>query len=127
MTMRDLEGVERREIWDGVMARMIEGDRMTLAIVEIAPGGRVPEHRHDNEQIGFVIEGSLTFTVGEETRTLGPGGSWCIRSGVPHHVDVGPKGAVVAEAYAPIRADWSAIPVLEPAPPRWPRETSDFP
>jgi quercetin dioxygenase-like cupin family protein len=120
-TMRDIEGMGRREIWDGVTARLVEGDRMTLAIVEIAPGRRVPEHAHDNEQLGFVIEGSVTFTVGDETRTLGPGGSWCIASNVQHHVDVGPGGAVVAEAYAPIRADWAAIPVDEPTPPNWPR------
>jgi quercetin dioxygenase-like cupin family protein len=119
--MRDLAGMERRQIWDGVTARMVQGDRMTLAVVEIAPGKRVPGHAHDNEQIGFVIEGSVTFTVGDETRTLGPGGSWCIPSNVPHHVDVGPDGAVVAEAYAPIRADWAAIAVDEPAAPCWPR------
>jgi quercetin dioxygenase-like cupin family protein len=119
--MRDIDGMGRREIWDGVTARMVEGERMTLAIVEIAPGKRVPQHAHDNEQIGFVIEGSVTFTVGDETRTLGPGGSWCIPSNVPHHVDVGPDGAIVAEAYAPIRADWAAFPVDEPAPPNWPR------
>jgi quercetin dioxygenase-like cupin family protein len=119
-SMRPLDTVERREIWAGVTARMVEGDRMTLAIVELAPGSLVPEHAHDNEQIGFVIEGSVTFTVGEETMTLGPGGSWRIRSDVAHRVDVGPDGAVVAEAYAPVRADWQALPLLEPAPPRWP-------
>lgn len=119
--MRDIDGMGRRQIWDGVTARMVQGERLTLAVVEIAPGKRVPEHAHDNEQLGFVIEGSVTFTVGDETRTLGPGGSWCIPSEVPHHVDVGSDGAVVAEAYAPVRADWAAIAVDEPAPPRWPR------
>jgi hypothetical protein len=38
---------------------------------------------------------------------------------VPHHVDVGPDGAVVAEAYAPGRADWAALPLLDPAPLSW--------
>ena len=119
-SIRDLETVERREIWDGVTARVIEGERMTLAVVEIAPGKRVPEHVHDNEQIGFVIQGTLTFTIGEETKLLGPGGSWRILSNVAHHVEVGPTGAVVAEAYAPIRADWAALPRQAPAPPVWP-------
>lgn len=118
--MRDLESLDRQEIWDGVTARMIEGDRMTLAIVEIPPGRQVPEHAHDNEQIGFVIEGSLTFTIGDEARELGPGGSWCILSGTPHQVDVGPNGAVVAEAYAPGRADWAKLPKRSPGPPSWP-------
>jgi quercetin dioxygenase-like cupin family protein len=118
--MRPIDQLSRREIWDGVTARMVEGERMTLAIVEIAPGKRVPEHTHDNEQIGFVIDGSVTFTVGGEVRELGPGGTWRIFSNVPHHVDVGPRGAVVAEAYAPGRADWAALPQLQPASPVWP-------
>jgi len=122
--MRPLEALNRREIWDGVAARMVEGERMTLAIVEIAPGKRVPEHAHDNEQIGFVIEGSVTFTVGEEIKQLGPGGTWRILSEVPHQVDVGPDGAVVAEAYAPGRADWARLPELDPSPPRWPTDPS---
>jgi quercetin dioxygenase-like cupin family protein len=119
-TMKELRELETVPIWDGVTARTVEGDRMTLAIVEIAPGRRVPEHHHDNEQIGFVISGTVTFTVGDEVRTLGPGGSWCIRSHVPHKCDVGPEGAIVAEAYAPGRADWAAIPKAEPTRPVWP-------
>lgn len=118
-SMKAIDEVSRREIWDGVIARMVEGDRMTLAIVEIPAGRRVPEHAHDNEQIGFVISGSVTFTVGDEVRALGPGGTWCIRSNVPHHVDVGPDGAVVAETYSPGRADWAALPLLGPAPLTW--------
>ncbi|GAA1661576.1 cupin domain-containing protein [Fodinicola feengrottensis] len=120
--MRELAEVGRREIWDGVTARMVEGERMTLAIIEIAAGKHVPEHVHDNEQIGFVIEGTVTFTVGDQTRVLGPGGSWRILSNVPHHAEVGPEGAVVAEAYAPGRADWANLPLLGPATPIWPHQ-----
>lgn len=119
-SMRPLEAIPPRQIWDGVLARVIEGDQLTLAVVEIEPGKRVPEHRHVNEQIGFVIRGQVTFTVGAETRTLGPGGSWRILADVPHHVDVGPDGAIVAEAYAPVRADWQALDELPPQAPRWP-------
>jgi quercetin dioxygenase-like cupin family protein len=119
-SMYPLEDLKRREIWDGVTARMVEGDRMTLAIVEIAPGRRVPEHSHDNEQIGFVIEGSVTFTVGEETQELGPGGTWRILSNVAHQVHVGPDGAVVAESYTPGRSDWAALPQSDATAPQWP-------
>jgi quercetin dioxygenase-like cupin family protein len=119
-TLHELEELHRTAIWDGVTARMVEGERMTLAIVEIAPGKRVPQHQHDNEQLGFVIKGTVTFTVGDEVRTVGPGGSWCIRSNVPHECDVGPEGAIVAEAYAPGRADWAQLPKDGPAKPVWP-------
>jgi quercetin dioxygenase-like cupin family protein len=118
--MRDLTAIPPRQIWDGVLARLVEGTGLTLAVVEIEPGRRVPEHTHPNEQLGFVIQGSVTFTIGSETRTLGPGGSWQISPDIPHHVDVGPDGAIVAEAYAPPRADWANLNPLDTAAPRWP-------
>jgi unsaturated pyranuronate lyase len=118
--MEDLKEIRPREVWDGVLARLIEAEGLTLAVVEIQPGKRVPEHRHHNEQLGFVVRGSVTFTIGTETRSLGPGGTWRIPANVPHHVDVGPDGAVVAEAYAPARADWAGLGPLPPAAPTWP-------
>jgi hypothetical protein len=41
-------------------------------IVEV-PGAELPEHRHVNEQFGMVIEGSVVFRVGNESRTVEPG------------------------------------------------------
>jgi len=118
--MRDLKEIPPREIWGGVLARLVEAEGLTLALVEIPPSQRVPEHRHPNVQLGFVIQGSVTFTIGEEIRTLGPGGTWRITSDVPHHVEVGPDGAIVAEAYAPARTDWAGLDQMEKATPRWP-------
>jgi quercetin dioxygenase-like cupin family protein len=118
--MQDLKEIRPREIWDGVLARLIEAEGLTLAVVEIRPGQRVPEHAHHNEQLGFVIGGSVTFTIGAETRSLGPGGTWRIPANVPHRVEVGPDGAIVAEAYAPARADWASLDPLEATAPRWP-------
>jgi quercetin dioxygenase-like cupin family protein len=118
--MRDLKEIPPREIWDGVLARLVEAEGLTLAVVEIPPGQRVPEHTHVNEQLGFVISGSVTFTIGTETRTLGPGGTWRILANVPHHVEVGPDGAVVTEAYAPPRTDWAGLAPVERSSPRWP-------
>jgi unsaturated pyranuronate lyase len=119
-TMRNLAAIPPRQIWGGVFARLLEGTGLTLAVVEIEPGERVPEHFHVNEQLGFVIQGSVTFTIGGETRTLGPGGTWQIPPSVPHYVDVGPDGAIVAEAYAPARGDWAGLDQLETTAPRWP-------
>lgn len=119
-TFRELAAVEPKQIWDGVLARIVQGELVTMAIVELAPGSVVPEHRHENEQLGFVLRGEVTFTVGEETRHLGPGGTWRILANVPHHVEVGQDGAVVAETYSPVRADWAGLAPQDPAPPRWP-------
>jgi quercetin dioxygenase-like cupin family protein len=117
--LRDLAEFDLREIWDGVAARSVHGDRLTLAVVELDAGTVVPEHSHDNEQLGIVLRGSLTFRVGDETRALEAGGTWRIPSDVPHEVHVGPDGAVVIDVFAPARDDWRDRHMLERSP-RWP-------
>jgi len=91
-----------------------------MAVVEVDPRAVLPEHAHVNEQFGMVIEGTMHFRVGEETRTLGPGGIWRISSGTPHTATAGEVGAVVIDVFSPIRTDWAAREPLEPKPSRWP-------
>ena len=110
------------KVWgETVQARRVEGERITLAIVELAPNAVVPEHRHANEQLGMVIRGRMHFTVDGETRDLGPGGTWRILGDRPHDVVAGPEGAVVIDVFTPIRSDWEDRRIVDPAPPpKWP-------
>jgi quercetin dioxygenase-like cupin family protein len=117
----DLADVEALRIWDGVAARVVGGDRVTVAVVELDPGSVVPEHSHQHEQIGVCVTGSLEFRVGEEEREVGPGGSWRIPGGTPHEVRTGPEGAVVVETWSPKREDWAELERLEGVRPPWPR------
>jgi quercetin dioxygenase-like cupin family protein len=119
-TFGELEKLPTREIWNGVIARVVQSELITMAIVELEPNSVVPEHHHVNEQLGFVIKGSVVFTVGGERRECTPGSTWRILADVPHDVRVGPEGAVVAEVYSPVRADWAALPESDPKPTRWP-------
>jgi quercetin dioxygenase-like cupin family protein len=119
-TLQNLDEVASTPIWDGVLARAIHGERLTLGVVELAPGAVVPEHQHDNEQLGLLIRGTLTFTVGGEQRELAPGGTWRIPSNVPHTCVAGPEGAVAADVFAPGRADWLETPPGPEASPVWP-------
>ena len=118
----DFESRPVIDVWgEAVRARRIEGDRITLALVELAPNAEVPGHEHEAEQLGMVVEGSVTFTLGDERRDLGPGGTWRIPSGVPHQVTAGPAGATVIDVFAPPRSDWDALAPLAPRPTlRWP-------
>ena len=110
-------------VWDGVAARRIQGDRITLALIELDPDSVVPEHRHEYEQVGLVIRGRLSFRVAEETREVGPGDGWRILRDVPHSVAVGPDGATVVETFSPVRSDWDHLPVHESSRPRWPEQS----
>jgi quercetin dioxygenase-like cupin family protein len=116
----DLEGLDAQRIWDGVAGRVVEGERVTLAVIELDPDSVVPEHRHENEQVGVLVSGRLEFRIGDDTRLVEPGGTWCIPADVPHEVRTGPQGAVAVEVFAPARADWAGLERFEARPPRWP-------
>jgi quercetin dioxygenase-like cupin family protein len=117
----DLADTVPIQVWEGVVVRRVQGEKLTLAVVELAPDAVVPEHRHPNEQCGLVIEGEVTFRIRDEERVLGPGGTWRILSDVPHSVVTGPGGAVVVDVFAPARDDWDDRPIVgtEDDRPRW--------
>lgn len=108
------------KIWTGAVARAVHGDRITMAAVDLDPNLHVPEHHHENEQLGFVLKGSVTMTIGGEARELRAGEAYAIRSNVPHSAQTGPEGATVVDVFAPIRADWEKAERLEPSRGGWP-------
>jgi quercetin dioxygenase-like cupin family protein len=116
----DLGSIRPLPVWDGVAARPVRSGRMTLTVIELDPGAVVPEHAHENEQVGVALAGSMRFRIGGEEREVSPGSTWSIPANVPHSVTVGPEGCVVAEVFAPGRDDWSAIQPDEARTPRWP-------
>ncbi|MQA10416.1 MAG: cupin domain-containing protein [Pseudonocardiaceae bacterium] len=119
-TFSELDAMATKRIWDGVTARIVQSELITMAIVELEPNSVVARHQHENEQLGFVIEGSIHFTVDGVSRECGPGDTWRILANVPHHAEAGRDGAVVAEVYSPVRADWAQLPDSAAQSTRWP-------
>lgn len=94
---------------------------MTLAVVDLRPNVVLPEHHHENEQLGFILRGSLTFTIGGEKRELAAGDTYEIPSHTPHDAVAGPEGCTAVDVFAPVRADWEQLERPDPFPPDWPR------
>lgn len=107
-------------IWDGVLARTLNGDRVTIGFVDIEPNVLVPEHQHENEQVGFVLRGSVTMTVEGQARELRVGETYTIASLLPHSAKAGADGVSVVDVFAPVRQDWKTKPTVDPFPGRWP-------
>lgn len=119
-TFRSLAELGTLPIWDGILARRIEGHDITLAVVELEPGAAALLHHHPQEQLGLVLKGRMHFVIGTETRDLGPGDTYVIHSNVPHEATAGPEGAVVIDVFAPIRHDWHRLEPGAAQAPRWP-------
>jgi quercetin dioxygenase-like cupin family protein len=108
------------KVWPGVNARAVNGERITMALVELDPNQPVPEHQHENEQMGFVVRGQMEMRVGDETRLLTPGDAYSIPSNTLHAVVTGPEGCVVMDIFAPVRDDWEKLERAQPSPGSWP-------
>ena len=117
---KPLEEMHPIVLADGIKARAVNGDRLTMAVVDLAPNAISPEHKHENEQLGFVIRGSMTMRIGDEVLELHAGDTYVIPSEVEHGAAAGPEGATITDVFAPIRADWNSRERLEPARGDWP-------
>jgi quercetin dioxygenase-like cupin family protein len=115
-----LKDMAPQTVWDGVVARVVEGRQMSFAVVELAPNAIVARHQHMNEQIGLVLKGTMTFTIGGETRVIQAGDTYNIPGDLPHEASAGPDGAVVIDVFSPVRADWAKFPKTAPTKTLWP-------
>jgi quercetin dioxygenase-like cupin family protein len=81
---------------------------MMLAHVYLDKGCIVPKHSHDNEQLTYVLEGVLRFTIGEaqdEIVDVGPGEVLVIPSNVPHRAEA-LEDTLDVDIFCPPRQDW---------------------
>ena len=95
-----------------------ETDSVRCLCVDIH--GTVPLHYHpDGTHRNYVLKGRLRFTIGGETREVGPGDFLMIPMGVPHKVElVGDSPASLATVDTPpidvSRCVWLEDPPEEP-------------
>lgn len=103
----DLDKRPVRDLFPGATAKTFWGEKMMLSRVVIEPGGVVPPHQHPHEQAGVVLEGQLEFTIGGETRVLGPGDMYVIPGGVEHTVvSVSDETAIALDIFSPVREEY---------------------
>jgi quercetin dioxygenase-like cupin family protein len=97
--------VEPHTLFPGVRLRAIGGEQVLLCHVTYEPGTTVVRHSHpEAEQVMWIIEGDLTMTVGDETKTLGAGDVVVVNPGVEHEL-YSEGGLTFIEALAPVLRD----------------------
>ncbi|HZZ39914.1 MAG TPA: cupin domain-containing protein [Acidobacteriaceae bacterium] len=88
--------------------QFVYGERAMLARVLLRKGAVVPEHSHENEQITYILEGALRFTMGNgQIITVGAGEVLVIPSHMPHKAEA-LEDTVDLDIFTPPRADWIA-------------------
>ena len=107
-TLHRLEDVPREQVTPQLGRRLITGEKLMMASVELQRGCIVPKHSHVHEQMSYVLEGWLRLKVGDdgsETYDLRPGDVVLLPSNVPHAAEAMEKTRVI-DLFSPPREDW---------------------
>ena len=88
--------------------RLISGERVMLALVELEAECVVPEHAHVHEQVTYVLDGCLRLTTGADgsvSHDLRAGEVIHLPSNLPHAA-VALEKTRVLDVFSPPREDW---------------------
>jgi len=95
-------------IEEGKNSRKIKAHNGNIMFVEVIfeNGGEGSPHTHPHEQASYCTEGKFEYTVGDETKIIGPGDSVYIPSNVLHGCKlIGDRGVLI-DVFSPQRQDF---------------------
>jgi len=85
--------------------KLITGDRIMMSHVILKKGSVVPAHKHANEQITYILRGTLKFEVNGKDIVLREGDVLHIPSNVVHSA-VALEDTLDLDVFSPPRQDW---------------------
>ena len=98
--------LKTEQILEGITLKAISGDKTMMTFFEFEPNAVIPSHKHPHEQITYIIEGEMEFTVEGETKILKEGDGVVILSNQEHGAIVLNKQTKAVDAWYPIREDY---------------------
>jgi quercetin dioxygenase-like cupin family protein len=108
------KGELRHISWDSVAVEALNpllglhfvvGQNVMLARVLLKKGCIVPEHSHPNEQLAFILEGSLKFWIDGKEIVVNSGEVLTIPPNMPHKAEA-LEDTIDFDIFNPPRADW---------------------
>jgi quercetin dioxygenase-like cupin family protein len=104
------DDMPKQRVTEMIDRRIVCGDRMMLAHVYLKKGSVVPRHAHDNEQLTYILEGALKFSIGAEDAAkeeliVRAGEVLVIPSNVPHQA-LALEDTLDVDVFCPPRQDW---------------------
>lgn len=90
----------------GVTRRILSySDNLMMCEIRFEKGAKGNFHSHVHEQITYIAEGSFSFTIAGETKTVRKGDSVYMPSGAEHGVTCLEEGILV-DVFSPKREDF---------------------
>ena len=97
--------MEKEAVSETFARRFVHGEKAMLAQIYLKKGSVVPLHRHESEQISYVLEGALALELEGQRVVVRKGQVLVIPSNVPHSA-AALEDTVGLDIFAPPRQDW---------------------
>jgi quercetin dioxygenase-like cupin family protein len=105
----DWNEVPWERVRDGVERKAFSGEGATVALNRLQPGHEPRPHSHPNEQIAYVISGTIDFHIGEEVVRVSGGGLLVIPPNANHWgVVVGDEPVLNLDVFTPKRSEYAS-------------------
>lgn len=88
-----------------IQRHFVVGDQIMLARILLKKGAEVPRHSHANEQVTWILEGALQFSIDGREVVVRAGEVLCIPPHMPHAA-VALEDTVDVDVFTPPRQDW---------------------
>jgi quercetin dioxygenase-like cupin family protein len=102
------DDIPKEQLKADLHRRLIPAERMTIGHVYLDTGCVVPKHSHENEQLTYILEGTLRFWLGDdeaEVVDVRAGEVLHIPAHVPHRAEA-LEDTLDVDIFSPPRADW---------------------
>ena len=93
------------KVTEVISRKIVTGEKEMLSQIYLKRGAVVPMHKHEAEQLTYVLQGSLRFLVGGEDVTVREGEVLLIPSWVEHQAEA-LDDTLTLDIFSPIRHDW---------------------
>jgi len=101
------DSVQLEDLNPRLKRQFVVGESVMIARVLLKKGCIVPLHSHHNEQVTYILEGALKFTLKDREITVHAGEVLCIPPNVPHEA-IALEDTVDLDIFTPPREDWIA-------------------
>ena len=102
------DDLPKEELKPDLHRRLIPAERMTIGHVYLDKGCVVPKHSHENEQLTYILAGTLRFWLGDdegEVVDVHAGEVLHIPAHIPHSAEA-LEDTLDVDIFSPARADW---------------------
>jgi quercetin dioxygenase-like cupin family protein len=105
MSLYKWEDIPEEQVTDKLSRKLISGKNVMLAQVFLKKGCSVAPHKHESEQMTYILKGLMELTLPDRKVTLAEGEVLLISPNLEHSA-VALEDTLDLDVFSPIRKDW---------------------